>query len=367
MNEILILKLVSFAAGVSILTAVGQLVIKNKGRENYNLSCLFITMGFLVLQDVFVLNGYASDHQYLTLYHAFLMFCLGPLLYVAYYTVVNPDKDFPQRVYVLFIPAILVFIFETIYFFIWNTNHLYLSSILTGSSLEWPDRIMLVILVVAFIQSIIYHIYLLAGILPLWDWQSQNKILNITVIVSSGSLTSVLLLLAGYISGNHQLLRNTALFVSVCLAAVYLVGQRYPHFLQLLKTEVSERRYKKYLLAKHDVKHITVRLIELMEKQNLYRDDHLSLKSLAESLDISAQQLSQLLNDTLQTNFHNFINRYRIREAESILVDNPDRPILSIAFEVGFNTKSSFYDAFSRFTGKTPLRYREDMKKIRSI
>ncbi len=362
MNDIFLLKIVAFAAGVSLMTGFGQLFIINKRLENYNLACLFSSMGLLLFQLVLLLNGYAATHKFLTLYHGTLLFCIGPFLFLAYYTVVDPSKKFPEHAYILFIPSIIIFIWETLNLLFWNDSQRYLLVILSDGAMVWNSIIMFWILVVACISNIAYHIYLLIGLLPLWDLKSQNRILNITVIVSLCSMTGLISLCTGYVTGNYKILLYTALYISVCLAGVYFIGQRYPRFLQLLKAEVTERRYKKYLLSKHDVNSIQLHLVDLMEKKNLYKDENLSLKILAECLNITSHQLSQLLNDKLQTNFHNFVNRYRIREAEKILLENPQRPILGIAYDVGFNTKSSFYDAFSRFTGKTPQRYRAEMK-----
>ena len=75
---------------------------------------------------------------------------------------------------------------------------------------------------------------------------------------------------------------------------------------------------------------------------------------------MTAHQLSQLLNEKLNVNFYTFINKYRIQEARRILTEEPDKSIIAIAYDVGFNSKSSFYEAFSKFTGKTPYRYRKD-------
>jgi AraC-like DNA-binding protein len=65
-------------------------------------------------------------------------------------------------------------------------------------------------------------------------------------------------------------------------------------------------------------------------------------------------------------NFNTFINDFRIREAMNLMEENPDRNLLSIAFEVGFNSKSVFYDAFSRKTGLSPARYRKQLLSKKS-
>lgn len=102
-----------------------------------------------------------------------------------------------------------------------------------------------------------------------------------------------------------------------------------------------------------------LRLIRLLEEQNIYRDDSVSLNSLAEQLEISARQLSKLINEKLDRNFYDLINYYRIEEAKRLLVDEKNqRSIIEIAFYVGFNSKSSFNQAFKKQTDMTPSQFR---------
>jgi AraC-like DNA-binding protein len=96
-----------------------------------------------------------------------------------------------------------------------------------------------------------------------------------------------------------------------------------------------------------------------LEEQNIYRDDSVSLNSLAEQLEISARQLSKLINEKLDRNFYDLINYYRVEEAKRLLVDEKNqRSIIEIAFYVGFNSKSSFNQAFKKQTDMTPSQFR---------
>ncbi|MGC9366431.1 MAG: helix-turn-helix domain-containing protein [bacterium] len=67
-----------------------------------------------------------------------------------------------------------------------------------------------------------------------------------------------------------------------------------------------------------------------------------------------------MINESLQQNFFNFVNSYRIEEVKKMLVDevNSDRTILEIMYECGFNSKSSFNSVFKKQTGLTPSQYR---------
>jgi AraC-like DNA-binding protein len=105
------------------------------------------------------------------------------------------------------------------------------------------------------------------------------------------------------------------------------------------------------------------KLKHLMEVEKAYLDADISLQSLAEKLSITSRLLSQILNEKLDRNFSDFINFYRVEEAKKIL-QNPrgaQKKIIALAFDVGFNTKVAFYNAFKKFTNMTPAQYREKL------
>ncbi|KAB2844021.1 MAG: AraC family transcriptional regulator, partial [Melioribacteraceae bacterium] len=87
-----------------------------------------------------------------------------------------------------------------------------------------------------------------------------------------------------------------------------------------------------------------------------------TIRELAENLNIHPNHLSQIINEKLGQNFFDFINSYRIKEAEKLLLKNGKKTILEIAFEVGFNSKSTFNAAFKKHTGVTPTAYK-NLKK----
>ncbi|MDQ1353182.1 MAG: hypothetical protein QG657_3488 [Acidobacteriota bacterium] len=103
------------------------------------------------------------------------------------------------------------------------------------------------------------------------------------------------------------------------------------------------------------------KLSSLMEKEKLYREESISLQSLAEKLSLPPRLLSQLLNEKLNCTFPDYINKYRVEEAKELLAnpDWADRKVISIAFEVGYNTKAAFYGVFKKYTGMTPIEYRK--------
>lgn len=353
-----------FGGGTGIIAAFGQLIIKDKRDANYNLAALWLTLGLLMFQCASVFTGYSQLHPWILCYHLTLIWLQAPLLYLAYLFLVSTEEKYPGRIFILFMPSIFAFILDSAsilaYWLDLIPNMLW---IFHDENVSWI-AVKKYLLIAGTVQIILSLAAFIIRMFPAWKLSERNSILGITIGYSVSSIFATSFLLAGYITINISYLKTASLITSAGIILVSLIGQRFPRFLQILQTEVKKERYKKSLLAGKDVTPILNSMISLMETEYLYRDENLTLKILADRLSMNTHQLSQLLNDNLCTNFSNFINRYRISEAEKILLEKPDRPVLAIAFDVGFNNKTSFYDAFSRFNGVSPHKYRKE--KLRS-
>lgn len=104
-------------------------------------------------------------------------------------------------------------------------------------------------------------------------------------------------------------------------------------------------------------------LCYLLTEEKLYRDETLGLESVAGKLNISPNYLSQLVNNLAGCNFPDFINEYRVKDAQAKLCDPnfSKYTILSIGLESGFNSRSTFYEAFKKFAGMSPTQYRKKL------
>ena len=100
----------------------------------------------------------------------------------------------------------------------------------------------------------------------------------------------------------------------------------------------------------------------LMDRDAVYRDQDLSLETLAAQLEILPKHLSQIVNEHLQQSFRDFVNGYRVEEAKRQLREDPQLTVLGIAHQVGFNANDAFYRAFKKVTGTTPSTYRKDIE-----
>ena len=101
-------------------------------------------------------------------------------------------------------------------------------------------------------------------------------------------------------------------------------------------------------------------------KQNrYYLDPELSLSSLAEKLELTTHELSRIINSALKKSFNEFISEYRVAEVIRKMQDPAYDHItlLGIAYESGFNSKSTFNLTFKKITGKTPAEYKTGLRK----
>ncbi|PVM93206.1 hypothetical protein DDF62_01235 [Caulobacter radicis] len=102
---------------------------------------------------------------------------------------------------------------------------------------------------------------------------------------------------------------------------------------------------------------IAARLEQVMRTGALYRDPLLSLSGLAGRIGVTPNHLSQVLNEHLGQSFFDYVNRWRVEEAVT-RIGASDEPILAIAYEVGFNSRSTFNAAVKKHAGRPPSAFR---------
>lgn len=100
-------------------------------------------------------------------------------------------------------------------------------------------------------------------------------------------------------------------------------------------------------------------LIYLFEKEQVYLQPDLSLDILSNKLGISKSYLSALINQTTNKNFYHFVNTYRVEHLITLFKDqkNKEFTILSLAYDSGFNSKSTFQSFFKKIKGVTPTQF----------
>jgi len=178
---------------------------------------------------------------------------------------------------------------------------------------------------------------------------------------------------------------NLLLLINMAIATPYLYLAAYKGFIHLTicqqqaksgQLRVSEQTATKEISPKiiivkkakpakanlpdEKMDELVNRVTRLMEEEKLYQEPELTLQQLAERLGVPAYQVSQSINEGMNKGFYDLINGYRVEEAKRLLADPGSRnyTILSVGFEAGFNSKTTFNTVFKKFTGLTPSEFK---------
>lgn len=129
--------------------------------------------------------------------------------------------------------------------------------------------------------------------------------------------------------------------------------------------KINYTKYQTTSTSDKQADEIFSRVLHLIKEEEKYKSPDVTLKSLSQSLNVSTQVLSMVVNQKSRQNFNSFINNFRIAEATRLFREKKYNhlTIAAIAFDVGFNSISSFNTAFKKQTGKTPLAYRNESLK----
>jgi AraC-like DNA-binding protein len=102
------------------------------------------------------------------------------------------------------------------------------------------------------------------------------------------------------------------------------------------------------------------RIEQLMVDKKLFTDHSLSLSKVASELQTTPNKVSAALNQARSTNFNDYINQFRVKEAQRLLSDESNHiyTLESIGKMAGFSSSTTFNAAFKKLTGKTPKAFK---------
>jgi AraC-like DNA-binding protein len=339
------------------------------------LAFFFFNMLFFFIDGDFLINGHPHEYKYRILFFlvSFQLFC-SPALYlsVSYYVSLNRKR---KKIDLLHLVPVLAGNLLIYYFFIFNKN---ISPNETDKNIL---SITFILICILWIQMIIYLILSFRKIqkhqrqIKLFNSSTSNIDLQWLKIFLIGVLFLLILWILEVFVANliFTYLIDFAHLITIFVISYYAIRQEeiFP-FTESEKEEINEiieessGLIKKQKLSEEELETLKIALIESMTIDKLYLDDSLSLPRLASHLDISVHKLSRLLNEGIGQNFFQFVNSYRVEEAKNLLLNDDSKQLnmLGIAFEAGFNSKSTFNLAFKKTLGISPSEFlAEEMLK----
>ncbi|MBT6120285.1 helix-turn-helix domain-containing protein [bacterium] len=238
------------------------------------------------------------------------------------------------------------------------TNQVQIQLLYSGQKFLWIFILTIFTAVIA--NTYLYLTYRLDSLFQSFDMRKRPGVTGIALL-----LGTVLISTIGFSFFSIPLIIHLTFILqtlfSIGLIIMFAIHFRYPEHAESWILEIKKVATKRMYLNEIDITKTERNLLLLMTNEKVYRDNELSLTKLASKLKISKYQLSQLLNLRLNTSFHNFIRRYRIKEAKLLIAKNSNRTLLSIAYEVGFNSVASFQTGFKKEEKKTPSEFRQSL------
>ena len=201
--------------------------------------------------------------------------------------------------------------------------------------LSWLNKIIIALLLIVIIV-ILYNI--------IFQFERLNLVMNIIVLV-----------LIYYTAFHSMRQKEIFPFKETAIEEIMSLSD---------ETEISEA--KKKIVSDEELVNLKAQLTQFMVSQKPYLDTELTLVKLSELFGTTTHKLSYIINAGFNLNFFNFINKYRVEEAKVLLLSSKmdQYSILGIAFEVGFNSKTSFNTTFKKLTNQTPSDFKKSSSTL---
>lgn len=344
---------------------------KNKALSDKLLAAWVLIIGLHLLNYYLYQLGYWEKYPHLVGITAPFPLLHGPLLFL--YTLYSLRTDIKIRLidYLHFGPALLAYLYMTKFFFFYSSAQK--AQVDSGAI---PDfQVFTNVLLVSFILSGLTYPFLSYQLTR----QHQRKInqnfsydeginlnwlRNCILAIGAVFLSAAVIVIMREGLGLHFGFNADYIFYSLIILFIFYLGyfgirhqNMFTHNSQSIQPEPREEKYKKSGLKQEVMREVHLKLVGYMNKEKPYLDPRLTLAGLAAQLDISPNQLSQVINQQEQVNFHDFVNKYRIEEFLSRARENANFSLLGNALDSGFNSKSSFNGIFKKHKGMTPTQY----------
>jgi|KBSMisStandDraft_5_1062788.scaffolds.fasta_scaffold00655_15 AraC-like DNA-binding protein len=354
------------------------LLSSEKGRRvsNILLGLFFLSICFNLVDTFLILKKVYFNYPSLGLWGSCLPLLFGPLLYQYCKSVLYKYFHLNGKQWLHFLPFLLGFLFtEFAYLSLPNEKKITLMQGLLDRKLPTYSYWATVI--------IFGHFFIYAGaslrLIGRFKKQATEKFSdanrqNISWL-STTLLFFVMLMIFGVMNGlvsltpyaNYYYLLLALVLVGliIFLNRILLKAMRRPEIFSIIEEDKTEdERPAKYAysnISPNEKKAIEEKLRNYMSKEKPFLEAELTLEQLAGQLSLKPKVLSQVINESLNQNFFDFVNHYRIDEAKRLLTNPVDKKVtvLEVLYESGFNSKSSFNTLFKKYTGITPSEFKK--------
>lgn len=372
--------LTAFLAGESFLLCFLLYFhpLKQNAKANKWLSFFAFILGTAFIGNYIDDFGLSESFTFLIKLINSLQFLLAPSIYISILYFVNPTSKFKIRYWLHFLPFIIFAVVENVVFsseksistktlfeigetsiFIRDILPFQLSAYVFISYLALVKHNKNLQLIAANTKNINLNwlkLVLLILILPILFWINDALEIFPFLVKLNRLIYSISILFFAYFA-----MKQVAVFAykNEELAEISEIIN------QPAETQISTaEKNKTNRLSDEQISSLSAQLERLMVNDKIFLDNEITLTTVAGKLGISVHDASFLINEATGSNFYNYINRYRVEEAKKLLTSGRVAKLnmLGIAFESGFNSKTTFNTAFKKLVGVSPSEYAKKQK-----
>lgn len=334
------------------------------GRSNFFLSVLLFTVSLLSLPYALKPTGWIFYLPYFVDVEWAAGFLFVPIYFWFVKEMMGEKVAFKFKDVILLVPAIVAFFYFSSFYFKSAEEQLaylklvqftYTEEYQIGDMLFFPFMTGFLIYIIVYLRR---KKSSLSGVLL----SNCTWLIKYTTLLVSYSLLAALVYAMGLpaIYINAIPLLSAAMYIALIFRFLQQSGLQFED----VKNEYQKSMQKKpkYVgsnLNQNQASKLNDELEKIMEDKKLYLDQQLSLQVLANELQTTPHHLSRVINEFHCKNFSDFVNDYRVREAMGMIMRNELTKLEAIAYDCGFNTKTTFNAAFKKITGLTPSGYRK--------
>lgn len=359
-----------------ILLAIFLLAHTHNRRANKVLGVLLVVFA-VTISSTKVINAYYPEYPHLILSTFPMLLLLGPLLLIYALQLISPQAQLDWRSFIHLTPFVLTYLYLTPVYLKAGADKIafYESFFIRGIPVDFVimwglQNLHLLIYLCFVLRTLQMHERNLKE-----EYSSIEKI-NLawlrTLTAWMGGIWAVHTIFFTLMTFGIRLNPfgiTDYLFGWAMSVVVYAVG-----YMALKRPEVfsgrqdqgedtQSQKYERSGLSPERAKQYIGRLVKFVESEKPYRQGDLTLQHLAKKISVPPNHLSQIINEHLNQNFFDFVNRYRVEEIQSRLNSPAEKhlTILALAYDAGFNSKSAFYSAFKKHTNMTPSRFKRQV------
>ena len=342
-------------------------------------------LAFLIIAySAFIVEQSLSSTQFVERYPhiqglaAGVVFLNGPLHYLYALMLIRPGASLTRKHLLHFIPFVVFYLYflfpvylksgpEKIAFMQSIAEHGLTPALMIAS---WAVLIQGVAYMVVTFGMLQRHSEVIKNTFSSIEKINLNWLKHITFLTLVIWILGVIIEFLQMYELNDPVQATVPISLTVLIYVMGYLGLRQPEIFShsadtLSDAEVDEtgdtKKYERSGLTREKAQQLDQKLVHLMEIRKPFTDSSLKLNHLAQMVSTSPNYLSQVINEERQQNFYDFVNSYRIEEAKRMILDpsQEQMTLLSIAYEVGFNSKSAFNTAFKKHTGMTPTQLKK--------